>query len=398
MTKPPQHDRPAGAVDGADAVYAGLEREARVDRVAPLADAAADRPLTEDERADGVRVAETFLRSPGMTAAGFAKMLGVAPGTLRAVLAGQYRGDMDGILRRVRPTVNAWFRAKGAPERGGFVRGAVARKISTALRYVTARGGMGILYGASGIGKSFTLRSLVTIDYPTALYLEVSDDSRTTKNLYKSLAGKLRVRGVPTTASRAVLFSLLVERLSESRRMLVIDEADGLDLAAFNGLRQLHDQTGSPVVLAGRPNLERRIEATRRRDEIGASVAGRLILRMHLGETTEGSDGGPGEWICSVGEMAMMLKRYQVLFEAEAIRWLCSLAHLTAIRGAMEEGGLRLALNVAELAATAARDRVVTVTLCRAALQLLRGAEGAAQLGDELRRTVRRAPGMAAVG
>jgi len=40
----------------------------------------------------------------------------------------------------------------------------------------------------------------------------------------------------------------------------------------------------------------------------------------------------------------------------------------------------------------------VTVTLCRAALQLLRGAEGAAQLGDELRRTVRRAPGMAAVG
>ena len=106
---------------------------------------------------------------------------------------------------------------------------------------------IGLIYGEAGLGKT-----------KTALYLAIQNDaiyiratnSMTPKWLLEELAGELDE--IPRFYT-ADIFRQCVNTLKSKPQMIIVDEIDYLlaDFRAIESLRDLHDETGVPIVLVG---------------------------------------------------------------------------------------------------------------------------------------------------
>lgn len=59
----------------------------------------------------------------------------------------------------------------------------------------------------------------------------------------------------------------IVEELEHERRTIYMDEADRLDIGRLEDLRDIHDETGAPIVLIGEQGLPARVAARSRIDD-----------------------------------------------------------------------------------------------------------------------------------
>lgn len=57
---------------------------------------------------------------------------------------------------------------------------------------------------------------------------------------------------------------VIIEDLDESKKMLLIDEADRLSIKNIEHLRDIHDETGCPIVLIGEPSIYAQVKARSR--------------------------------------------------------------------------------------------------------------------------------------
>jgi hypothetical protein len=199
-----------------------------------------------------------------------------------------------------------------------------------------------------------------------------------------------RPREIPQSIhSQAVGFRLIVEKLGNSSRPILIDEADCLSIKTLGIIRHIHDATGCPVILCGRPNLAKKINRTTRDDDIGGSLRGRLCVEHDLMSGINRQDGSDGEWLFSVDEVAEILRQFKIVFHRDAARWLTMLANLSACDGGREQGGLRYAIEVAKLAIIIAErkrtaDRRVTLEIVKQANSLTRDKDYAVQIAHRI--------------
>ena len=72
---------------------------------------------------------------------------------------------------------------------------------------------------------------------------------------------------------------IIIEELDDRPRMILIDEADRLNINNVEHLRDIHDQTGAPIVLIGEPSLYGKLKARRR-------ILERITRRVEFGPVT----------------------------------------------------------------------------------------------------------------
>ena len=369
-----------------------LENDARLDRWSGMT--RKTRKLTDEERQISI---ENFLRfvehMPEMTKGRLAKLAGIGSSTLSELLKGQYRGDVDRLIGRLDAAINEFYRRRDAPGRGQFVHTNIAKRIFTILKTTAKLEGMGAFYCASGVGKTIALEAAIQQDFPSAILVKVTPGCASPLNFSRELLKQImRPRGVPDAIrTQAGAFNQIVARLEGSQRLILIDEADGLHIETFNTVRHIHDATGCPIVLAGRPNLARKIDRTTRNDEIGGSLRGRLCVEHDL---MAGFDGRTaGRWLFSVGEVSEILAKFKIRFAKDAAHWLTMLANLSAYDGQRESGGLRYAVKIFTLAILLVRqkaDATISLEMVRIANAYTRDEEYAAQIGLQVDAALRK--------
>jgi len=370
-----------------DDPMADYEEDARVSRV-PRMD---KKELTAESRKAIINNINEFLDTLKMPRQRLARMAGISATTLTEILGGVYRGDTDKLLHKLRAAMDQHNRRLHSPACDGFVETGVATQIYAVLRGTTRSGGIGVFTGPSGIGKTMTLRAAIGLDFPNAIYVEVNPGCSSPlflcreilRQMRNSRTGSRTVSDPDSFYSKASAFLVIREHLKDSDRLLVFDEADGLHLDSLNMLRQIHDATGCPIVLSGRPNLRKKIDKTTKLDEIGGSFRGRIVVDVELAAKYSAPDGGGGRWRFSVDEIAEVLKKWKVHFSPDVARWLCALANLSA---AEERGGLRYAVHVYRMAVMLLKGEKKTIELrdIRRANSLLRKSERAAIAADRV--------------
>lgn len=122
-------------------------------------------------------------------------------------------------------------------------------------KYIRDKRKMGVLIGYAGSGKTTILRQFIA-NAPGAVYIEAFPNMRV-NDLINTIAREtgVTVNGNAYTRMQA-LFKALKDR---DDVMLIIDEAEYLrkwDVDKFEYLRKLWDNTGTPIVFAGTPELE----------------------------------------------------------------------------------------------------------------------------------------------
>lgn len=115
--------------------------------------------------------------------------------------------------------------------------------------------GMMLIHGDPGFGKTTTITWLVN----QANGVFVRANATWTAN--SMLAAIMEELGSDPMHSTAKMLKHIAQRLSESRRPLFVDEANylGSDKKMLNTLKDIHDMTDVPVLMAGAEGIERKL-------------------------------------------------------------------------------------------------------------------------------------------
>jgi len=138
---------------------------------------------------------------------------------------------------------------------------------------------IGICYGQSGVGKTFSARQFaqwdVLADYDVKIPLD--DTLRTRLNACQSVFYTAPVANTPKTVTQGLYMKIYdlgqvrmridqvgtdYDRKVHAHQycpLVIVDEADRLSFQSFEQLRDLYDQKGFGLVLQGMPGLEKRL-------------------------------------------------------------------------------------------------------------------------------------------
>ncbi|HNQ24745.1 MAG TPA: AAA family ATPase [Phycisphaerae bacterium] len=338
-----------------------------------------DQPLSDAQRRDVADRCRQFMGEHRVTRDQVGRAVGLAGGTVSKLLGHKYHGTAgDRYLARL----NNWLELAAQQHNliGGkqWVETAVARDVLAVVGIVAETCKIGVLFGPAQIGKTFTLQAIEgDARFGSPLLIRV-DESRTCPcALCKHVATRFNLS---TRGSFDAIFSRLVTRLRGTKRLLIFDEIDRAQYRTLEFLRDLHDETGCPLLLCGKPVIYDRLgfrEAGGFK-QVMDQLSGRVVVCRDLLERTRDRDGRPGEPLYTLADIRALVGQagLQLRVTPDAERWLqdraCTLG----------QGGVGKALVYLYLGAKLAfvqGDDVLTSDHLEAVVDLAMGHEDAAR-------------------
>lgn len=183
---------------------------------------------------------------------GAAAAMGISGSALSAWRKEKYNGDnsrVDALVEEyLDRTAATEVEVRAFKRDFDFVPTSVYEKIRSGVELAEARGEIRPVLGDSGVGKTTALLH-IREQKQTAIMVQVYKGIRKNRFL-----GKLcKAAGFSTKGSFDDLFETLVEELSGTGRLIIVDEAEHLPVDALDALRRINDFTGCGIVLVGLP-------------------------------------------------------------------------------------------------------------------------------------------------
>ena len=195
-----------------------------------------------------------FKAKSGMNQTMLARGIGVSPASISMYLNNNY-AEKGGKYETIEPKIEAFLEVQESKAQReelvlGFVSTKTTRRISEVMRDAHEAGDTVVIYGQAGLGKTQAVKNYCEKN-PAAILIE-ANPSFTALVLMRKLAAAAKVS---TIGSLNDLFESVSDRLRDSGRLIVVDEAENLPLRALEIIRRLHDDTGCGLVLSGMPRL-----------------------------------------------------------------------------------------------------------------------------------------------
>ncbi|MBI5646661.1 MAG: AAA family ATPase [Ignavibacteriae bacterium] len=181
-----------------------------------------------------------------------AKSIGCSASVLSMWRQGRYAGDNAGVDIAVR----AWLERVDeresvlSEERLPFLDTSIARAVFEVAKRAHVHSGMYLVCGPSGVGKSRAVREYAMRN-PDVILVECHRMLRT-----RELIGDLhRAVGLDGKGTVHHMMRDLVEKLRDSGRLIIVDEAENLSAASLDEVRRLHDWADVGVLYVGLERL-----------------------------------------------------------------------------------------------------------------------------------------------
>ncbi len=175
--------------------------------------------------------------------------------------------------------VRAWDMLKALTERLEMTRDifvcGFTKAIHGRIDFIRKTADIGYLSSDSGFGKTSAAK-LYQKNNPSSIYACLSDRTREGKQVEAAIFNSVENRDWKGNHSR---WDFLVERLRESSRVLLIDNAQRLGLSGVRWLCDFRDETECPIVLFVQDGFQDRVKSD-------PAVTSRMGLAKHLAPTS----------------------------------------------------------------------------------------------------------------
>lgn len=145
--------------------------------------------------------------------------------------------------------------------------------------YIYQKRKMGVLIGAPGTGKTTILKQFVA-EHPGSIYIEAMPNMRT-NDLLNTIA---RRAGISLKGNGCQRMEGLIDALAVRNDVaILVDEAEYLkkwDVDKFEYLRKIWDNTGTPIIMAGTPELETTIKKGTGKDNLAQLYRRKYELQL----------------------------------------------------------------------------------------------------------------------
>lgn len=261
-----------------------------------------------------------------------------------------YPGDIDQAARAINGFIELIARRSEAKLPDGFIETEVARRILLVVSKTIELASIGVVYADAGRGKTMTLNAAAAIHQGSVL-LRVRRQTRTAAGLAKALAEAIGLRGCQTSyqASRRFL-----ETTRGTGRCIILDEAHQLTHDALELVRDIHDEAGLPIILAGTIRLQESV------DDAGAffaQMSSRIALRYNVVEDLVAGGGPGGRPLHSIDEIKALYESDKVRLTSDGRALLTRIANLPGL------GGLRMCGKIVQVASSASGGELIDARL-----------------------------------
>ncbi|KAB2908956.1 MAG: AAA family ATPase [Ignavibacteriales bacterium] len=188
-----------------------------------------------------------------------AKALGLSATALSQYFAGKYMGDIDSVERSLEKYINLLLtRQITNTTRKVWVDTQNSNTVLAICQRVHVHVSFGVVTGRAGVGKTEALKRYAK-ENPDVIYLEV-DTAFSPRELMKAI---LKTLGGDFKGSINELKIAVINRLKDSGRMIIVDQAEYLNERALDLLRTVHDQANVGILLAGMHRLYQNLYGTK---------------------------------------------------------------------------------------------------------------------------------------
>lgn len=184
--------------------------------------------------------AKNLLEVDGLTQKDLAKKLDISQTTLSQYLKGEYSGDIDKVnsklLRFLDYSKNAKKYKKVSLD---FVKTSISAKIFNIAQIAQYNGEIALCTGSSGLGKTTAIKQYAKEH--TGVIVIDPDENIKVRNLLKLIAKPLKMQQGHIETNMDFCEKIL-KKLKNSNKLIIVDEAENLDISCFRVLRKIHDR------------------------------------------------------------------------------------------------------------------------------------------------------------
>lgn len=212
-----------------------------------------------------------------------ARAIGKSPAVINQYIQGKYTGD----IRSIDELISGFISRENEKEKSrritaSYIPTLTSRKGMEVIRLAHLDGEINVIYGDAGLGKTMMLREYAAT-HREAILLE-ADPGYTARTVLEELCSRL---GLNKRGNMHELSEACIAALSDSGRLLMVDEAENLPYRALETLRRIHDKAGIGVILAGMPRLIINLKGKRGEYK---QLYSRVGLALNLGDALPEED------------------------------------------------------------------------------------------------------------
>ncbi|MBL7997454.1 MAG: AAA family ATPase [Candidatus Kapabacteria bacterium] len=180
-----------------------------------------------------------------------ARKMGVSATTVSQWLQGKYLGDTGAIDTAAEQMLTRELERKAKPKvRLQFVKTRVASAVREVCKIAHLDGEIGVITGDAGLGKTEAVKDYAKNN--EGVVLIEADLGYSARNLFQEIHRRI---GLDGAGGIRKLFSDIVDKLSDTGWVIIVDEAEHLPYKALELIRRIHDKAGVGLVLVGMPRL-----------------------------------------------------------------------------------------------------------------------------------------------
>lgn len=218
---------------------------------------------------------DQHMQERGHTQAAVARAIGVSASALNQWIAGKYKGDIKGLEHAITGFLQRdRERAQVRKTALGFVMTVPAAKVLEAARMCHLDGEIGVVVGDAGIGKTTAIKRYAASN--SDVILIEADLGYTARDLFAELHRKCGFDGL---GSINRMKDDVIDKLRDSGRLIIIDEAEHLPVRALDLLRRINDKAGAGILFCG---LKRFMENLRLKQADFAYLYTRVGFKVSL--------------------------------------------------------------------------------------------------------------------
>jgi DNA transposition AAA+ family ATPase len=221
------------------------------------------------------------LETPGASQGKIAKEAGLSSAALNQWLQGKYGGDNGEVENKLVKWLAARKRraeaAETVPAVVDYIATPTGEKIKGDLSYAQATVDLGVIAGGAGAGKTYAIKSYAASS-PNVWVATMRPDTACVASCLEEIGEAV---GVKMTSRAARQSRDLTRRMQGTGGLLVIDEAQHLNILAIEAVRSIYDAAGIGLVLCGNESVYARLTGGSRAAafaQLFSRIGKRLIL------------------------------------------------------------------------------------------------------------------------
>lgn len=284
-----------------------------------------------------------LIKDKGFTQTQIAKECGFSGGALSSYFKGTYKGDNE----KLEAALQKWLDGQtqktatfvSAPD---FVDTPTASKIFADFDFVKMFGKMGVIYGASGVGKTQAARQYTKAN--NNVWMITARPSICTINevLYE-MALELGISDAPKRAGK--LSRMLKIKLAGTQGLVIIDEADHLPLKVLEEIRILQEDSEIGFMLIGNDKVYTQMQGGFNQRHQFARLWSRNAKRQSVQKNSKKDiDAVATAWGLELTDSKLMTALYSIGQGAGSLRALTNYLQLAGLTARARNEPITLAL------------------------------------------------------